>query len=125
MGLIIGVLLSSMGFDKTLAPTADQSASAVRAMYLGFIWIPVGCQLTAVVLLPALGRLIEYGGDASLDAPWGRFSRAKKERPVWSLERRMPPWGNRCHQGVIENSVITGITMATTISNHSRCWSKR
>jgi GPH family glycoside/pentoside/hexuronide:cation symporter len=49
--LIIGVLLSSMGFDKTLPPTADQSASAVQAMYLGFIWIPVGCQLTAAMLL--------------------------------------------------------------------------
>jgi len=49
--LIIGALLSAMGFDKNLDPTEDQSASAVRAMYIGFIWIPVGCQLIAAGLL--------------------------------------------------------------------------
>lgn len=49
--LVIGALLSSMGFDKNLPPTAEQSASAVQAMYLGFIWIPVICQLAAAALL--------------------------------------------------------------------------
>jgi GPH family glycoside/pentoside/hexuronide:cation symporter len=49
--LIIGALLSAMGFDKNLAPTDDQSASAVRAMYIGLIWIPVLSKLAAVGLL--------------------------------------------------------------------------
>jgi GPH family glycoside/pentoside/hexuronide:cation symporter len=49
--LIIGALLSAMGFDKSLPPTAPQSASAVQAMYLGFVWIPVCCQLGAAALL--------------------------------------------------------------------------
>jgi len=49
--LIVGALFSGMGFDKTLAPTADQSDSAVLAMYLGFIWIPVGFQIISVFLL--------------------------------------------------------------------------
>ena len=49
--LIIGALFSSMGFDKTLEPTADQSDSAVLAMYLGFVWIPVGMQVFSVSLL--------------------------------------------------------------------------
>ena len=49
--LIIGALLSTMGFDKDLAPTEDQSESAVQAMYLGFIWIPLGCQAVSIVLL--------------------------------------------------------------------------
>jgi GPH family glycoside/pentoside/hexuronide:cation symporter len=49
--LIIGALFSSMGFDKTLEPTADQSESAVLAMYLGFVWIPVGMQVISVTLL--------------------------------------------------------------------------
>ena len=49
--LIIGALLSAMGFDKNLPPDADQSASAVRAMYFGFIWIPVLAQSTAAALL--------------------------------------------------------------------------
>jgi GPH family glycoside/pentoside/hexuronide:cation symporter len=49
--LVIGVLLSSMGFDKNLPPDAPQSASAVQAMYIGFIWIPMGCQLVAAALL--------------------------------------------------------------------------
>ena len=49
--LIIGVLFSSMGFDKNLPATAEQSASAVQAMYLGFIWIPVGMQIISITLL--------------------------------------------------------------------------
>ncbi|MGI9308389.1 MAG: MFS transporter [Gammaproteobacteria bacterium] len=49
--LIVGALFSSMGFDKSLEPTADQSDSAVLAMYLGFIWIPVGCQFVSISLL--------------------------------------------------------------------------
>ena len=49
--LIIGVLFSSMGFDKDLAPTAEQAPSAVTAMYLGFIWIPVGMQVMSITLL--------------------------------------------------------------------------
>jgi len=57
--LIIGVLFSAMGFDKTLEPSADQSASAVQAMYLGFVWIPVGCQVISVTLL-SFYRLDEH-----------------------------------------------------------------
>ena len=49
--LIVGTLFSSMGFDKDLPATAEQSASAVTAMYLGFIWIPVGMQVLSVTLL--------------------------------------------------------------------------
>jgi Na+/melibiose symporter-like transporter len=49
--LIIGALLSAMGFDKNLGPTADQSESAVRAMYIGLIWIPVLTKLAAVGFL--------------------------------------------------------------------------
>jgi GPH family glycoside/pentoside/hexuronide:cation symporter len=49
--LVIGALLSSMGFDKDLAPTDDQSPSAVQAMVIGFVWIPFGCQLVAAGLL--------------------------------------------------------------------------
>jgi GPH family glycoside/pentoside/hexuronide:cation symporter len=49
--LIVGVLLSSMGFDKNLSPSADQSASAVQAMYLGFIWVPILCQIVSITLL--------------------------------------------------------------------------
>ena len=49
--LIIGTLLSAMGFDKTLPPDADQSPSAVQAMYLGFVGIPVACQLLSAGLL--------------------------------------------------------------------------
>lgn len=49
--LIIGTLLSLMGFDKNLDPAADQSDSAVRAIYIGFVWIPVATQLIAMLLL--------------------------------------------------------------------------
>jgi GPH family glycoside/pentoside/hexuronide:cation symporter len=49
--LIIGALLSSMGFDKDLAPQADQSASAVEAMWIGFLWIPIASQLASLVLM--------------------------------------------------------------------------
>jgi Na+/melibiose symporter-like transporter len=49
--LVIGALLSGMGFDRGLPPAADQSASAVTAMYLGFLWIPIGAQLIALVLM--------------------------------------------------------------------------
>jgi GPH family glycoside/pentoside/hexuronide:cation symporter len=49
--LIIGALLSAMGFDKNLAPSADQSPAARQAMLLGFVWIPVGTQLAAMLLL--------------------------------------------------------------------------
>ena len=48
---IVGVLLSTLGFDKELDPTADQSASAVFAIQLGFIWIPVACQAVCIFLL--------------------------------------------------------------------------
>jgi GPH family glycoside/pentoside/hexuronide:cation symporter len=61
--LIVGVLFSAMGFDKELAPTAEQSPSAVTAMYLGFVWIPVGMQVMSVTLL-AFYRLT----DADLSA---------------------------------------------------------
>ena len=49
--LIIGALLSGMGFDKNLPPTADQSAGAQQAMLIGFVWVPVGTQLLAMLLL--------------------------------------------------------------------------
>ena len=49
--LIIGALLSGMGFDKNLPPAADQSAGAGQAMLIGFVWIPVGTQLLAMLLL--------------------------------------------------------------------------
>lgn len=49
--LIIGALFSAMGFDKNLPPTAEQSPSAVLAMYLGFVFIPVGMQVISITLL--------------------------------------------------------------------------
>jgi len=49
--LIVGVLLSTLGFDKDLDPTADQSPSAVLAIQLGFVGIPVLCQIGSIVLL--------------------------------------------------------------------------
>ena len=49
--LLIGALLSAMGFDRTLPTDADQGPDAVRAMYMGFVWIPVACQLGATALL--------------------------------------------------------------------------
>jgi GPH family glycoside/pentoside/hexuronide:cation symporter len=49
--LLIGALLSAMGFDKDLDPSADQSASAVRAMEIGLVWIPVTTQFAAIVLM--------------------------------------------------------------------------
>jgi GPH family glycoside/pentoside/hexuronide:cation symporter len=48
---IVGFLLSTLGFDKELDPTADQSASAVLAIYIGFIGIPIVCQIASIVLL--------------------------------------------------------------------------
>jgi glycoside/pentoside/hexuronide:cation symporter, GPH family len=49
--LVIGALLSAMGFDKNLPPTADQSPGAVQAMVLGFVWVPFVAQLVAMLLL--------------------------------------------------------------------------
>jgi GPH family glycoside/pentoside/hexuronide:cation symporter len=49
--LLIGALLSAMGFDKNLDPSADQSAGARQAIVIGFVWIPVVTQLLAMVLL--------------------------------------------------------------------------
>ena len=49
--LVIGALLTGMGFDKSLDPMADQPASAVQAMYIGLVWIPVAVHAAAVVLL--------------------------------------------------------------------------
>jgi GPH family glycoside/pentoside/hexuronide:cation symporter len=48
---IVGFLLSTLGFNKELDPTADQSASAVTAIYIGFVGIPVVCQIASLVLL--------------------------------------------------------------------------
>ena len=48
---IVGFLLSTLGFDKNLDATADQSSSAVLAIYLGFIGIPVLCQIASIILL--------------------------------------------------------------------------
>jgi GPH family glycoside/pentoside/hexuronide:cation symporter len=63
--LIVGALLSLMGFNKELDPTADQPASAVQAIYLGFIWIPIACQLTVVFLL-RFYRLTEQDLDSKV-----------------------------------------------------------
>ena len=49
--LLIGALLSSMGFDKNLDPSADQSADAQQAIVIGFVWIPLASQLGAMFLL--------------------------------------------------------------------------
>jgi GPH family glycoside/pentoside/hexuronide:cation symporter len=49
--LVIGALLSAMGFDKDLPTTADQSPDAVRAMYIGFLWIPFASQVASFVLM--------------------------------------------------------------------------
>jgi len=49
--LLIGALLSGMGFDKNLAPSADQSSGARQAMLIGFVWIPVATQLLAMGML--------------------------------------------------------------------------
>jgi GPH family glycoside/pentoside/hexuronide:cation symporter len=49
--LIIGALLSAMGFDKDLAPDATQSAGAQQAILIGFVWIPVVTQVLAMGLL--------------------------------------------------------------------------
>jgi GPH family glycoside/pentoside/hexuronide:cation symporter len=49
--LVVGALLSGMGFNKDLDPTGDQPASAVQAIYLGFIWIPIVCQIAVIFLL--------------------------------------------------------------------------
>lgn len=71
--LVIGGLLSAMGFDKDLPPGADQPAGALKAMVLGFVWIPVGAQLLAMGLLywyrlrreDLLGSVVPAGsGDA-------------------------------------------------------------
>jgi GPH family glycoside/pentoside/hexuronide:cation symporter len=48
---IVGFLLSWLGFNKELDPTADQSASAVTAIYIGFVGIPILCQIAAITLL--------------------------------------------------------------------------
>jgi GPH family glycoside/pentoside/hexuronide:cation symporter len=48
---IVGFLLSTLGFDKELDPTADQSASAVMAIYIGFVGIPILCQIGSIILL--------------------------------------------------------------------------
>lgn len=48
---IVGALLSTLGFNKELDPTADQSASAVMAIYIGFVGIPVLCQVASILLL--------------------------------------------------------------------------
>ena len=50
--VIAGALLfGSKLLDVFTDPLEDQTPSAIRAMYIGFIWIPVVCQLTAAALL--------------------------------------------------------------------------
>lgn len=49
--LIIGALLSAMGFDKDLPLGADQSSGARHAILIGFVWIPVSTQLLAMGVL--------------------------------------------------------------------------
>ena len=48
---VVGFLLSTLGFNKDLDPAADQSSSAVLAIYLGFVGIPILCQLVSIYLL--------------------------------------------------------------------------
>jgi GPH family glycoside/pentoside/hexuronide:cation symporter len=49
--LIIGVLLSYFGYERGLPPSAAQSPQVVKAMLIGFIWIPVAIKLTVITLL--------------------------------------------------------------------------
>jgi Na+/melibiose symporter-like transporter len=50
--VIAGALLfGSKLLDVFTDPLEDQAPSAIRAMYIGFIWIPVVCHLTAAALL--------------------------------------------------------------------------
>ncbi len=49
--LIVGVLLSFMGFDKELGAEQDQPQSAIQAIYIGYILIPIACQFAVVFLL--------------------------------------------------------------------------
>lgn len=48
---IVGFLLSTLGFDKDIGPSADQSPGAVMAIYIGFVGIPVACQIVSILLL--------------------------------------------------------------------------
>jgi len=48
---VVGFLLSAFGFNKDIDPSADQTASATFAIYLGFVFIPVLCQVVSIVLL--------------------------------------------------------------------------
>jgi GPH family glycoside/pentoside/hexuronide:cation symporter len=48
---IVGALLSTLGFDKGLGATDDQPASAVMAIYIGFVGIPILCQMASIALL--------------------------------------------------------------------------
>lgn len=48
---LVGALLSTLGFDRELATKADQSASAVLAIQIGYIGVPVFCNVVSIVLL--------------------------------------------------------------------------
>ncbi len=48
--LILGFLLSAMGFNKELA-LEDQPESAQLAVYIGLVWIPAGVYALGYVLL--------------------------------------------------------------------------
>ena len=48
--LIVGALLAGMGFDKEL-PVDQQPESALQAIYIGYIFIPIACQAVVIFLL--------------------------------------------------------------------------
>lgn len=48
---VVGFLLSAFGFNKDIDPAADQTPSATFAIYLGFVVIPVLCQVASILLL--------------------------------------------------------------------------
>ncbi len=48
--LVLGFLLSAMGFDKSL-PLESQPDSAALAVYIGLVWIPAAVYAIGFVLL--------------------------------------------------------------------------
>ena len=87
--LAIGALLSGMGFDKSLAPDADQSAGARQAMVIGFVWIPVATQLLAMVLL--YGYRLEPGDLGAGPGPGAESAVTAARRPTDSWGEGIPP----------------------------------
>jgi glycoside/pentoside/hexuronide:cation symporter, GPH family len=51
--LLIGILLSSFGFDPTVPRGQPQPEGAATAIYMGVIWIPILCNLAMLCCLAA------------------------------------------------------------------------